>query len=232
LGNARQGEEIMFILLYIYIPGLLKHVNQSSDNIVLLENGAFLDTKTAIGNSYQLRNTEETPPGKMDGSTSIQYRKSYSISMWIYMNIQPPNNKLYNEETLIFNYGGGKPKITFSNNADVDKSKDKYIIYFTDAKTGPTSYDLVMTSQKWNNLVFNYYADKVDLFVNGTIERTFKFNNNGPTYLATDTIETGSKDGLSGAVCNVRYYIKPLSKSQIVNNYNLLANKNPPTFDS
>lgn len=223
--------EIILILLYIYIPGVLKQINQSSDTIVLLENGAFLDIKTAIGNSYQLRNTEDTPPTTMDGSTLIQYRKSYSISMWIYTNIQPPNNKLHNEETVIFNYGGGKPKITYSNNSQIDKSKDKYVIYFTDATSGPKSYELIMTSQKWNNLVFNYYADKVDLFVNGTLERTFKFINNGPTYLATDTVETGSKDGLSGAVCNVRYYIRPLKKSQIVNNYNLLKNKNPPTFD-
>lgn len=224
--------EIILILLYIYLPDLIKRANNTSDVIVLLESGAFLDSRQVIGNSYQLRMLGPWPPNSVVPSTTFQYRRSYAISMWTYLNIQPPNNKSYSEETQIFNYGNGKPKISYFNNTEVDKSKDKYIIYFTNDKTGETSYDLTMPSQKWNNIVFNYYSDKVDLFINGNLERTFQLSNNIPIYLATDNIEIGSKAGLSGAICNIRYYINPLSKTQIVNNYNLLMNKNPPTFET
>ena len=224
--------EIILILLYIYLPDLINRANNTSDVIVLLEGGAFLDSRQVIGNSYQLRMLGPWPPNSVVPSTIFQYRRSYAISMWTYLNIQPPNNKSYSEETQIFNYGNGKPKISYFNNTEVDKSKDKYIIYFTNDKTGETSYELTMPSQKWNNIVFNYYSDKVDLFINGNLERTFQLFNNIPIYLATDNIEIGSKTGLSGAICNIRYYINPLSKTQIVNNYNLLMNKNPPTFQT
>jgi len=224
--------EIILILLYIYLPDLINRANNTSDVIVLLEGGAFLDSRQVIGNSYQLRMLGPWPPNSVVPSTIFQYRRSYAISMWTYLNIQPPNNKSYSEETQIFNYGNGKPKISYFNNTEVDKSKDKYIIYFTNDKKGEKSYELTMPSQKWNNIVFNYYSDKVDLFINGNLERTFQLSNNIPIYLATDNIEIGSKTGLSGAICNVRYYINPLSKTQIVNNYNLLMNKNPPTFQT
>jgi len=38
----------------------------------------------------------------------------------------------------------------------------------------------------------------------------------------------GSNDGLDGAICNIAYYNKTLSRFEINNNYKLLANKNPP----
>ena len=43
-----------------------------------------------------------------------------------------------------------------------------------------------------------------------------------------DNITVGQKDGLDGAICNVNYYKMPLSKRNILNEYNLLAYKNPP----
>jgi hypothetical protein len=224
--------EIILILLYIYVPEILKRANQSSDTIVLLEDGAFLDNYQVIGNSYQLRTIAPTPPNSIGKSEKFQYRTSYAISMWTYLNIQPPNNKTYSEETTIFNYGNGKPKISYFNNIDTDKSKDKYIIYFSNNRPENSKYELTLPSQKWNNIVFNYYSNKVDLFINGMLERTFQLVNNTPVYLATDTVQIGSKNGLSGAICNIRYHIKPLTKTQIVNNYNVLMNKNPPTFNS
>jgi len=70
----------------------------------------------------------------------------------------------------------------------------------------------------------------VDLFINGNLERTYTFNENIPIYLATDTITTGSNQGLDGAICNINYYLEPLTKSQITTTYNLLMSKNPPTL--
>jgi hypothetical protein len=66
-------------------------------------------------------------------------------------------------------------------------------------------------------------------FNNFRLENTYDFDNNQPTYLATDDITIGSVDGLDGAVCNIKYYTSVQTKSQIANSYNLLMNKNPPT---
>jgi hypothetical protein len=41
-------------------------------------------------------------------------------------------------------------------------------------------------------------------------------------------ITIGSTNGLYGAVSNVKYYNAPLTNTQIMQNYNLLYNKNPP----
>lgn len=222
--------EIILILLYIYLPRLIKLANQTSDVTVLLADSAFLDNHQVIGNSNQLKMTNMLKPNNL--TTTFEYRRTYAISMWTYVNIQPPNNISYSKETQIFNYGNGKPKITYFNNTNTDKSKDKYTIYFSNNKTAPNSYELTMPSQKWNNIVFNYYSDKADLFINGNLERTFKFVDNMPIYLATDVVEIGSKNGLDGAISNIRYYNSPLTKAQITSTYNLLVNKNPPTFDT
>ena len=225
--------EIILILLYIYLPNLIKLANQSSDVTVLLEDSVFLDSRQVIGNSNQLKMTNQTTsvPGSLNANKTFEYRRTYAISMWTYVNIQPPNNISYSKETQIFNYGNGKPKITYFNNTSTDKSKDKYTIYFSNNKIAPNSYELTLPSQKWNNIVFNYYSDKADLFINGNLERTFKYVDNMPIYLATDLVETGSKNGLDGAISNIRYYNTPLTKAQITSTYNLLVNKNPPTFN-
>jgi len=224
--------EVLLILLYIYLPRILEYaVIKSSDNIVLLEKSTFLDSKTVIGNSHQIRmKTPAVPGNAISSNEKYAYRKSYAISMWTYLNIQPPNNASYSSETPIFDYGNGKPKITYFNDMTSDKTQNKYIFYFTDSTAGPSSYKLSMPSQKWNYIVFNYYSDRVDLFINGTLERTFTFKNNMPNYLAIDNIIVGSDSGLDGAICNVNYYNAPLTKTKISNTYNLLMLKNPPTF--
>ena len=87
-----------------------------------------------------------------------------------------------------------------------------------------------MPEQKWNNIVINYTSNVVDLFINGNLETSFSYSPNYklPQYQVDDTIKIGSNDGLYGSICNIRYYHHPLSKSEIVNQYNLLVFKNPP----
>jgi len=80
-----------------------------------------------------------------------------------------------------------------------------------------------------NQFVFNYTSDSVDLFVNGSLDKTFRFNSDTrPVYSADDLVMVGSNDGVDGAICNIRYYIGNQTRSQIANSYNLLMKKNPP----
>jgi hypothetical protein len=216
--------EIVLILIYLYLPLLISKLIQK-DGISLLENSAFLDIKKTIGNSDQLK----IPDDNVFNIKQPTFRREYSISMWVYLNTQSSSFMAYSRESPIFNYGNGKPKIVYYNNPNNPDEKDKVIVYYTDSTARPPSYEFTMTHQKWHQIVLNYFSDHVDLFVDGDLENTYDFDNNQPTYLATDDITIGSVDGLDGAVCNIKYYTSVQTKSQIANSYNLLMNKNPPT---
>ena len=44
----------------------------------------------------------------------------------------------------------------------------------------------------------------------------------------SDILVVGKDDGIHGGVCNVKYYIEPLKKNDILKTYNLLKSFNPP----
>jgi hypothetical protein len=71
--------------------------------------------------------------------------------------------------------------------------------------------------------------NRADLFINGTLVKSFAFETNVPEYDNNDKVFIGSNNGIDGAICNVRYVNKAQTKIQIVNQYNLLMKKNPPT---
>jgi hypothetical protein len=228
--------EILLILSYLYSTYIINYlINKTTKNIVLLPKTAFLDIKSTITTNYDLRIKDPFITNKINDVQTLEniqtysYRKRYSISMWIYLNNQPPNNISYSKETEIFNYGNGKPRITYYNDITTDNLKDKYIFYFTN-NSKDSKIRMTLPGQKWNNIVFNYYSDKVDLFINGNLEKTYIFNNIAPTYYANDNMTIGTQDGLDGAICNINYYTEPLTKTQIINAYNLLMMKNPPTL--
>ena len=215
--------EIILALLYTYVPKLIDYIAYS-DGIMLLQDSVFLDIPKVIGNSQQFI----MPPLNDLDNQQVIYRKNYALSMWIYLNTESSNNTSYAKETNIFDYGNGKPKITYYNNLVDGRKTDKYIIYFTNRKTDSATYEITLPSQKWNNFVFNYKNNSVDLFINGNLERTFMFDNNFPNYNSTDLFTIGDKNGLNGAIGNIGYYVKPLTSFQIVDTYNLLMDKNPP----
>jgi hypothetical protein len=90
--------------------------------------------------------------------------------------------------------------------------------------------------QKWNNIVFNYYKQNVDVYINGKMEYSIDYPTNSVKFNNQDKIEVGvevdtegyNKYYLNGAICNVVYFVKPLTRSQIATQYNLLFMKNPP----
>jgi hypothetical protein len=219
--------ELVAALLYIYIPKIVNKAT-ASEGTPLLADTAFLDIKKEIGSA-------EILAFKNSGyaeDTVTTYKRSYSISMWIYLNLQPPNYASYAKESEIFNYGNGLPKVTYVNNVDTDGSKtpDVLKVYYTNkGDKANQSYTVNIKPQKWNQIVFNYTSSQVDLFINGHLEKTFVFDGNEPEYLASDVVSVGSTDGLDGAICNIKYHYVPQSKGQIATSYNLLMKQNPPT---
>uniref|UniRef100_A0A6C0JN69 Uncharacterized protein n=1 Tax=viral metagenome TaxID=1070528 RepID=A0A6C0JN69_9ZZZZ len=220
--------EILLISLYILLPKIINWFDKK-DGVVILDNGVFLNKSTDIGTSELF----EIPYKKLESKDIGKvYKTNYSISMWIYLNIQPTNFNGYLKETNIFDFGKGKPKVTYYNDTKDNIHKNKYFIYFTNNKD-TNKYEISLPIQKWNNFVFNYESNKVDLFINGELVKSFKFNkSNLPTIEPSDIITVGNKDGLDGAICNVRIYPEKLSQLHITSAYNLLMFKNPPTQSS
>jgi len=222
--------ELILLLLYLYLPSLLDKI-QAKDGEVIVKDYVYLNKESIYPlDDFVLMDTKNIKVADTENNT---IRKKYSISMWLFLNNYSTSVAAYNKESLIFDYGSGNPKITYFNNDDKQNEIDIYRFYFTNTTAGCGSknlnyYEVSMPSQKWNNIVFNYNSTYADLYINGILERTFYFEKYLPTYNLYDTITIGSDNGLSGALSNVRYYTKNLSSREIIKNYNLLMNKNPP----
>lgn len=219
------GLEIVLLLLYFYLPDLLYKLS-IKDGVTVLENYVYLNEENIIPLEDNI--LAKSNHIKTFSQSQEHVSREYTFSMWIFLNQHSTSMSSYNKETNIFDFGNGKPKITYYNNDNDSKNKDVYRIYFTNQGDDKQYYDLQLPSQKWNHFVFNYKSRHVDLFINGKLVRTFTFKKKIPSYNLGDLVTTGSENGLSGSIANIRYYQKNLSKQQINNIYNILMNKNPP----
>jgi len=239
--------EAILITIYFVVPLLVSSsVNTESNGKLLVNEPIYLNkTKTTIASSDDLI----VPASMQDLSNPTDknlYRANYCISMWTYINPQPSSSTAYSKETEIFKYGFKdekgiehvKPMICYYGGGDGKdqlSERDKYVFYFKDFPPKDphdplknTFCDVSMPGQKWNNIVLNYNRNKVDLFINGSLEKTFSMKDDIPIYNPLDKMTVGDVNGLNGAVCNIMYYHRPLSKEEIVTNYNLLMYANPP----
>jgi hypothetical protein len=222
--------EIILIICYIYVPMLINKVLVPKA-LVLQDTPIFLDAgEIVLSKSNDVLNPID--PNDLSALANIaenpgsEFNKNYCLSMWIYMNPQNTSNAAYANETTIFKYGSNNPKITYQY--DSSKHLNNYTVYFS---TGDNSkYTINAPSQKWNQFVINYNNNVADLFINGSLERSFPLDTLKSNYNHTDQITVGAANGLDGAICNVTYSKTPLSQRQIANSYNLFANKNPPTI--
>ena len=79
--------------------------------------------------------------------------------------------------------------------------------------------------QRWNNVVVNYVAGTLDIFINKKL--VFSAPNIVP-YMQAGVVTAGAKDGVSGGIANVSYFASPLSKQRIEASYDLLKNREFP----
>jgi len=223
------GIEILVIIGYFTINPIINKIMNKKITYIL-NKPVFLNKRTVALNDTSSLATPSLVTSNLSYPSMIP--SNFSISMWVYLNIQTNsfmNTDGSSHEVNIFDYGNGKPKINYTNNIIDNTTRDVYLFYFTDsAKT--SNYEKVLPGQKWNNIVFNYHGNIVDLFINGILETSFTFDdvNIMPTYSINDSITTGQTGGLKGAICNITYNSKNLENYQIVNNYNVLMLKNPP----
>lgn len=215
--------ELILILLYIYLPKITSKLFMKK-GIKLLPDTLFLNEPHVLTGSDKLKMESED----LFNETTV-YRRNYGMSFWLYLNDQGSNYKAYAKETNIFNYANGAPHVVYENNINEEHGRNNLVIYYTNRDNKQQDkIKLNITKQKWNHFVFNYSSGFLDVFMNGKLIKSVPLENVEPQYSPYDNVTVGDKNGLDGAICNVTYYKVPLSKRNILNEYNLLAYKNPP----
>ena len=207
---------------------------------ILRPNKTPQDTKTLLGDKSNVITSMVDASGNILSPSSMDlFTTNFGLSMWIYVNEKDIGENELNDKTPlqeigIFKYGNtkdgnlGKPSIAYVGN-----SKWKFNLTVPTSQNLPLQYEdtyfiLAVPSQKWNQVVFNYYDNKVDLWINGNLERNMDLHLTPIQQTPTDTITIGSKYGLMGGICNIQFYSKPMTSSQISQSYNLLFSQNPP----
>lgn len=225
------GLETLLITAYVFLPSLISNAVKSS-SIPLLEDAYFLNEGSNelkyISDIYEKKEEQDLlkaiNQNNNDPNEYVIGKSSYSITMWIYLNQQ--NSTTSTEDIFVYGHTDNTnyfPKISYDGTT---AGKNKLKFYFS--KTAPC-FDMLIESQKWNNIVFNYNNNRVDLFINGDLVKTyiFKAYDEPERNYTQDLFKIGG-DNLDGAICNIKYYKKPLTKYQITSFYNLLNGKNPP----
>jgi hypothetical protein len=79
--------------------------------------------------------------------------------------------------------------------------------------------------QTWNNIVVNYDAGTMDVFLNGQLIGSHM---NISPFMQFEAVTAGEERGLEGGICNVVYHRAPLSIRRIMMGYKMLRDKHPP----
>jgi len=235
--------EIFVILAYLYLPKLFR-LSIPSNMKVLLNKPVFLTQSTTIAVAQDL----VLPPKDINnpGHEDDRFRHNFAVSMWVYVNQQPPSYAAYSKETDIFRYGirsgsnTGHPRVAYFNDVDGGKP-DQCIVYVSNVADSNGKYpsmSVQIIAQAWNHLVINYTESSVDLFLNGNLVQSAELDSKSyPSFDIADVIQVGWGDntetngGLMGAICNVKYHNRSLMPIEVAGEYNFKRYNNPPIYD-
>ena len=186
-------------------------VNNMFKTNILLDNPTYLNKKKLLGSYESI------------GNKLGAFNYNYAVSAWVFMHEQPPSLRYSsNRFTTILDYAS-KPKIQFKPSENrlrviMSNSLDKEHVAYE-------SVDFKL--QRWNNILVNYNGGTLDVFINGVLKST---SDNITPIMGYDGITIGDDNGLSGGICNVVYFPKPLTITEINTLYKSLKYKNPPVL--
>jgi len=219
--------EIILLILFFTLPTLLLRIVQSSTHQGFLLPGSLpLSVKTVLSDSsvMRLNNVDKKATSTLALVNYTQkYNQNYAFSFWVYLNKY--DNGIQHQQRNVFNYGNeglhGKPCVYIQSSQVYAALSNRGV----DASTIP----LDVQAQKWNNFVFNYRFNQVDVFLNGDLVTTVPLDNNIPVMSPDDIVVVGDdRGGISGAICNLMYHDKPMTNMEITSAYNWLHLMNPP----
>ena len=217
---------ILLYVIYFGSPNLLKRFYLQGGEL-LVNKPVDTDTQYSLG-TYQ----------ELHGSDSFDYQ--YAISSWIFIDSAAPNtNAAYSKYTSLLNFGG-KPNVLYNGSTnslmitvqqkDLEKTTKNKLIDFDENGNRIIYIKHNVLLQKWNNIIINYSGGVLDIFLNGEL---VKSNIGVVPYYTLDNLTIGEDGGIKGGICNVVYFNKALSSTNIYILYNMIKNKPLPIiYDS
>ena len=251
---------ILLLLFYLFFPYLTERIQlqggkQITNQTIYTNKQADLFTMQQLTNmstpdyqyglSFWLYIDSEPP------STSNLYLSNGSV-----LNFAESPNILYNgvKNTLIFMQKHTREYVDASN-ADADMNEylysrglkgsnrpttSKVSSYMRDASNNIIHLDKNANKeifrlenvqlQKWNHIALNLYNGTMDIFYNGQLVKSQP--GVVPWIDVSSFLTIGSNNGISGGVCNMTFFDKPLTYTQIYYLYELFKNKTPPITHS
>jgi hypothetical protein len=212
---------ILLYVIYFCTPSLF--------NLIYLQGGQLLVNKpVGINTKYSLGTYQE-----LNGSDTFDYQ--YAISSWIYIDSAAPNtNSSYSKYTSLLNFGD-KPNVLYNGSTnslmiimqqkDLEKTTKNKLTDFDEDGNRIIFVKHNVLLQKWNNIIINYNGGILDIFLNGEL---VKSSIGVVPYYTLDNLTIGEDNGINGGICNVVYFNKALTATNIYILYNMLKNRTLP----
>ena len=205
------------LMLLVAIALLILYVNlQRMANAVYQQGGKPLIEQPVTTDVQQSLGTYET----LNGSDTYDYQ--YALSFWVFLDSAGPNTgTAYTKYTSLLNYAN-KPNIVYKASSnhlvvtmqqkDLEQETTNPLMEFDPDKNRILWETRAFPLQKWNNLILNYNGGTMDIFLNGTLVSS---SIGVVPYYTLDSLTIGEDTGVKGGMCNVVYFKKALTSSDI-----------------
>ena len=202
--------ELILILLYLYLPKIMKQMNERFGKVIV-DKPERINLRKDATNYIDMQSAEiPTDSQPLTGSKlTVNVRKKFAMSLWVYIVPMPTNHIPYNKEATILDFAS-HPRIVY------DGSQRNFRIYYSASKSD--QFDA--PHEKWNHIFVNYDKDTVDMYLNGELKTTIPREEQTGGFFVGDILTIGQDDGLQGGIAKVVYYERPLLIHEIRNVYN------------
>ena len=197
--------ELILILLYLYLPKIMKQMNERFGKVIV-DKPERINLRKDATNYIDMQSTDVFG---LSSKLAVNVRKKFAISMWVYIVHMPTNHIPYNKQATILDFAS-HPRIVY------DGSKQKFGIYYSGSKIDRFDAPL----EKWNHIFVNYDKDTVDMYLNGELKTTIPREEHTGGFFVGDILTIGQDNGLQGGIAKVVYYERPLLIHEIRNVYN------------
>ena len=213
----KQSDKVSIGIILIILGLVVGYMSVQKGNNQLMTQGGevMVNNPIYLNKEYYLGTFETLNPNS-------DYKYNYSISFWIYLHSNPSNNS--DQFYKILSYAN-KPSFLYNPKQHIFKIT-------SDISGGETPDEIYinkeMDYQKWTNIIMNVNDGITDIFLNNTLVAS---KSGAIPFYSIDALMTGENGGISGGICNVLYFDKPLTFGKMFILYNSAKMKNRPVSD-
>jgi hypothetical protein len=215
---------IGLLLLYLSLPRIANAVYRQGGK-QLIDQPVSTDVQQSLG-TYETLNGNDT------------YDYQYALSFWVFLDSAGPNTgTAYTKYTSLLNYAN-KPNIVYKADThhlmvtmqqkELEQETTDPLMEFDPEKNRILWETYNAPLQKWNNVILNYNGGTMDIFLNGALVSS---SIGVVPYYTLDSLTIGEESGIKGGMCNVVYFKKALTSSDVYYLYTMVKDKNPPVIE-